>query len=57
MKQVATKFGSLKIDTGGDALMSSDAKDYHVTYSEVTKMSSINIIIKTQHSNSTVINF
>ena len=30
MQQVVTKFGSLKIDSGGDTVMSSDAKYYHI---------------------------
>ena len=40
MKQVVTKFGSVKIDILGHATMSSDAKGHHATCSEVTKMSS-----------------
>ena len=54
MKQVLTKFGSIKIDNGGDAIMTSDAIYYHTTYS---KSSSIYIVIRIHHCISTVINF
>ena len=37
MKQVETKFGSLKIDRGGDTMMSFDAIYYHTTYNKLNK--------------------
>ena len=39
MKQVVTKFDSLKIDNGGDTVMCSDAIYYHTTYSKLIKLS------------------
>ena len=57
MKQIVTKFGSLKIDKGGDTVMSSDAIYYHTIYSKLMKLSSLYIVIRTHHSISIVINF
>ena len=39
MKQVVTKFGSLKIDNGGNTMMCSDAIYNQTTYSKLNKFS------------------
>ena len=57
MKQVMTKFGSLKVDNGGGTVMSSDAIYYHTTYSKLMKLSLLYIVIRTHHCISTIINF
>ena len=49
MNQVVTKFGSLKIDNGGDLMMSSDAIPYDTTYSKLMKMLSLYLVIRMQH--------
>ena len=40
MRQIVTKFGILKIDNGGETVMSSDAVYYHTIYGKLTKLSS-----------------
>ena len=45
MKEVVTKFGSLKIDNGGDRVMGYDAIYYHATYNKLMKLSLSYIVI------------
>ena len=57
MQQAVTKFGGLKIASGGDAVMSSDAKYHHTTCNKLIKLSSLSAIIRTPHCICTVISF
>ena len=57
MKHVLIKFGSLKIDNGGDTMMCSDAIYYQTTYGKLNKFSWLYIVLRTHHCISTVINF
>ena len=55
MKEVVTKFGSLKIDSVANTTMSSDAKYQLTTNNEIYKLSSLCFTIRTHRCICTVI--
>ena len=55
--QVVTQFGWLKIDNGEDTTMGSAAKYFYAIYNVLTKLSSIQIIMRTHDCIFLVINF
>ena len=57
MGQVVLKFGSLKIDNGGDTGLSFDAIYHHTRCKKLTRLSSLYIVIRKHRCISTVINF
>ena len=55
--QVVTKFGSFKIDNGGDTAMGFDAAYYHMTDKQLMRLLSLYNVLITHRYISTVINY